>query len=472
MKKQHILFVLLFLIVLSNAVSEDLPRIDPLDFYSQISVVKSDLTEKQFVYAALLASGTGNIEVYTSKFTEAIDEIAAALPPGLSEYDKGEKILMLLHKQIFRRYREDQTRIDVVMDTGVYNCVSSAVFYMGAARTAGLPVQGVKTVDHAFISMEIDGRIVDVETTNIWGFDPGQKKEFTDSFTGSTGYNYVPPGHYSKRQNINDKELIGLILQNRIAGLQQMGNHRDAVPLAVDRYVLTGSEEARQDMFGAFSNYSSLLNSGGQYSAGIDFLASAIGKWGGNSKVHSALEALIHNYILSMLDNGKYDEAETYLNDLRGTGLVSVDAIRSSEEMIYDKKTVNYINSGKSYEEIQNFLDEIAGKGFLSQDKWADYTLYGITKEAERLVGTEGWLQAYLFVKNAPSGIQEKQKYRQLLENIKGNFVVVTHNSFADLFNAGKYDDAEKAVLKGLSLLPDNRTFLADLQLVRKKNSP
>lgn len=472
MKKQHIIRALLFTFISFALSSQDLPRLEPVALYSRLANVSGELTEEQFIEAAVIASGSENERTDRLRFRELIKDIVSSVPLSGGEYQRGEEILKSLHDGLFLRYDEDQTRIDNVLDTGTYNCVSSAVIYMAVGRAAGLDIRGVRTTDHAFISLRIESEIVDVETTNLWGFDPGQKKEFTDSFSGSTGYNYVPPGNYRLRQDITDRQMIGLILQNRIAGLQRRNNHRESVPLAIDRYALTGSPEAQKDMYDTFSNYSSLLNGSGQYEKGITFLRSAMDRWGRSEKVIQALEALLHNHLLSMIEQGRSSEAEVYLSEIAAEAYVRESAIESDRAMIYDRRTVDLLNSNENFDVVQSYLNKVYEEGFLSDSKWIDYTLYNYVKEAEIIANSSGWLDAYLFVKAAPLDIQSKSKYRQLLNSCKGNYVVTVHNRFADLYNSGQYEDAEAVVLRGLAIIPDDSTLKSDLQMIQRKKTP
>ena len=66
-------------------------------------------------------------------------------------------------------------------------------------------------------SVLVNGQQIDVETTNPFGFNPGARKDFTDSFGKVTGFAYVPPGNYSDRRSIGEKELLSLILYNRVS---------------------------------------------------------------------------------------------------------------------------------------------------------------------------------------------------------------------------------------------------------------
>lgn len=458
-------------IVLFKVSSQELPRIEADPYYLAIAGHSTELSEDEFIHASVYASGSDNPEQYILQFKELIGTLNQALTSGLTEYEKGEAILKYLHDNLFTVYEEDQTEIDTVLRTGRYNCVSSAVIYLAAGRAAGLNLQGVRTTDHAFVSLISSGSIIDVETTNIWGFDPGQKKEFKDSFSGSTGYNYVPPGNYRLRQDISDRQMIGLILQNRIAGLQRRNNHRESVPLAIDRFVLTGSREAGKDMYDTFSNYASRLNGIGEYEKGIDFLLKVMDVWGSSEKPLAALEALVHNQLLSLVEKGLSEDALDYLDRIASGNYLSDESIRTNRAMIYDRKTVDLLNAGQDFPVIEDFLRKTYEEGYLSNSKWIEYTVYNYIKEAERLANNQGWLQAYLFVSEGPSEIRSNSKYRQLLNSCRNNYIVTVHNSFADYFNSGRYDEAEAVVREGLAIAPDDKTLTSDLQLIQRKNT-
>jgi hypothetical protein len=81
---------------------------------------------------------------------------------------------------------------------------------------------------------------VDVETTILYGFDPGTKREFRDAFGKATGFAYVPPGNYRDRTAIDRRTLFSLVLANRIFDAESSGRFFEAVGLAADRWALLG----------------------------------------------------------------------------------------------------------------------------------------------------------------------------------------------------------------------------------------
>ena len=64
----------------------------------------------------------------------------------------GEALLVFLHGPdgVLRKYRASQTRVDILLDEGSFNCVSSALVYYVLARGLGMAVGAVGTRDHAF----------------------------------------------------------------------------------------------------------------------------------------------------------------------------------------------------------------------------------------------------------------------------------------------------------------------------------
>ena len=202
------------------------PELVPLPFSAQLSTIREPLPVETIVDAALEFSGASEASASAAK-----DKLVGLLRRFRDEVTNvteqaalGEKALIFLHRNLLTTYAVLQTRVDTALDTGVFNCVSSAVLYLIIARSVGLSVSGVRTTDHAFCAVLVNGQQVDVETTNPDGFNPGAKKEFTDSFGKTTGFRYVPPGNYADRRAIGGIHAGGY----RLAGVQpsRRGAHR------------------------------------------------------------------------------------------------------------------------------------------------------------------------------------------------------------------------------------------------------
>ena len=171
---------------------------------------------------SLEASGVpvGEREVYRNKLGVYVDDLTVLLEPLRDDYSKGEVILRYIYG-FLTKYEALQTRMDVMFQNGTYNCVSSGILYAVLARAFGFEATGVGTYDHAFVNLALaDGRHIDVETTSIYGFDPGQKKEFFDTFTSTTGLVYIPKKSYTQRESLRDVEFISLIFAKSLVYLE------------------------------------------------------------------------------------------------------------------------------------------------------------------------------------------------------------------------------------------------------------
>jgi hypothetical protein len=96
------------------------------------------------------------------------------------EKERGRRLLLAMHDQLLTDvYDEDQSALSVLLQTGVYNCISSALLYIVLAEEFGLQASGVIMPSHAFVQLSLsDGSVVEVETTSADGFDVIRDAQF------------------------------------------------------------------------------------------------------------------------------------------------------------------------------------------------------------------------------------------------------------------------------------------------------
>ena len=234
------LCIALFVSVALSAHLSASPRLSPDSRISDVSDYSAPLDPDEFARLALIASGTesAQIDALTARLHALRDELSARLPAGADGRMRAEAALGLLYERTLSRYSLLQTRLDAALLTGEYNCVSSAILFHYLAKTAGLAVGAVETPDHAFCTVEIEGKTIDVETTNPYGFDPGQQKELPSVQAAQKRYVLVPQTKYRNRKPVSDLRLIALVYNNRISALEQRGRYEEAVGLAVDAWKL------------------------------------------------------------------------------------------------------------------------------------------------------------------------------------------------------------------------------------------
>ncbi|HTO23008.1 MAG TPA: hypothetical protein VMQ10_11085 [Spirochaetia bacterium] len=397
-----------------------LPELNPLPLSQQLASLREPLPVETIVDAALEFSGASAAAASAAK-----DRLSGLLlkfrgeVADVSDQDAlAERALTFLHKNLFTTYSVTQTRVDTALESGVYNCVSSAVLYLALARSVGLSVAGVRTTDHAFDSVLVNGQQLDVETTNPYGFNPGARKEFTDSFGKATGYAYVPPGNYRDRRAIGEKELLSLILYNRVSEYMDGRQFKDALQPAVSAFTLMGSDETRKVMQIAFSNYVTWLSSRQEFAQAAQFMDAVRASFGGTVAIDPSRQELYHNWVVSLIDSRQYADAET-------------------------------------------LLGQPTTRAGMDDADWTSLSVALVQRQAQAEGDSSGSVAAAEVV---AQGLKKLGRQPALLQT----YEAYIHNAFAMLYNARRAVDAKAVVDQGLLVYPDSRMLLQDLDLARK----
>ncbi len=132
-------------------------------------------------------------------------------------------------------YREEQSQLSRLFSTGEFNCISSAMLYVVAARKLQLPVDGVVLPSHAFVQLRLPGGTVEVETTSFTGFDVPHDEafyssEYSDWFSARS---LAPPTYedYLDRDIVSPYELGIFNMINQHTAEAEMP-YRDRMRLA------------------------------------------------------------------------------------------------------------------------------------------------------------------------------------------------------------------------------------------------
>jgi hypothetical protein len=395
-------------------------ELTPLPLSQQLSSMREPLPVETIVDAALEFSGASDAGAVAAKsrlqalLLKFRGEVADVTDPAVL----AERALTFLHRNLFVSYSVLQTRVDTALESGVYNCVSSAVLYLVLARSVGLSVGGVRTPDHAFCTVLVNGQQVDVETTNPYGFNPGARKEFTDSFDKVTGYSYVPPGNYRDRRAIGEKELLSLILYNRVAEYVDGRALRDALQPAVSAFELMGSDETRATMTDVFTAYVDLLGDRRDFTQAVQFADAVKASFGGIVNLDRARSDLYHNWVVTLVDSQALSDAET-------------------------------------------LLAQPAARSALDDPDWMALSIEVVQRQAH-LQGDSGGAMAAAGV--VAEGLKKLGRQPALLQA----YEVYVHNAFAVLYNARRPQDAKAVLDQGLQIYPDSRMLLQDMDLARK----
>ena len=392
----------------------------PLPLSQQLSTMREPIPVETIVDASLGFSGASDTAAAAAKdrLSGLLLKFRGEVADVSDQAALAERALTFLHRNLFTSYSVLQTRVDTALETGVYNCVSSAMLYLILARSVGLSVGGVRTSDHAFTWVLVNGQQIDVETTNPFGFNPGAKKDFTDSFGKVTGYTYVPPGGYSDRRTIGEKELLSLILYNRVSEYMDGRSFRDALQPAVSAFTLMGSDETRQVMTIAFTNYISWMGARQEFPQAVQFTDAVRASFGGIVNLDQPRRDMYHNWAVSLLDTRQFSEADA-------------------------------------------LLAQPSAKAALDDQDWTALSVAVVQRLAQAQGDTGGNIAAAGVVADALKRLGRQPALLQTYE-------AYVHNAFALLFNARKAVEAKAVIDQGLAVYPDSRMLLQDLDIARK----
>lgn len=435
------------------------PRIP--DEAAKAAVMDSGL----FARMALVASGANDADMpaLLSHMEALASDLAKRLPADSDDAVKAESILSFLYEKTLTRYSEFQTRIDVALTDGAYNCVSSAILFSFLAKSAGLKTEGVETPLHAFCTVEIGGKKIDVETTNPYGFDPGARKELPSVIAAQKRYVLVPRNKYANRKPIDDRRLVALVYNNRISLLERKGGFEDAVGLAVDAWKLQDGQVAQKDLAGRFSNYAVSLSRAGRDSDGLDFIGTVIGLWGDYPGYREYAGSAV----------GKMINELTQRNDYAGAF-----ALLAARASLLDPATYADMNRGTTFNYLRFSIDSLsladslakieASRNALGAGDREKLVTYSYSREAERIARSGKWLDASAVLDDALRELPGQSDFVRQRTIYRQNYAIEIHNKAVDAYNSGDIDTVKALLDEGLSVMPDSALLKNDLDMTRQ----
>jgi len=468
------------------------PRIEPdpkaLEYYNIGR--ENAYSWEQLAEISLWASGNSapnNIE----RIRAAVTALHSSAEFPDSDRDKAEFILTYMHSNFLRTYMLYQTRLDTIFTNGSYNCVSSAALYIILCESAGIKTSGVMTREHAFVIVHVDGQDIDVETTNRYGFEPGNRREFHDQFGRLTGFSYVPAQNYRARQTITKIELISLILNNRIGDVERRNNFFDAVPLAVDRAALllgnslSVSNEAysseylfadpRKVLMDRLINYGATLLRANREEDGIRWAVLASPIYPDTERWQDFLLTAANNRIARFIRERKSTDARVFLEInklyLTETMYDQLDKIVIDAELL---GRANFITDAAEGNAILVDIEHARDNEKINESRAFELIIFTIQKTAAVLSaasppsGSRDWRAAIRYIESAISVYGINRELEQNLRTYRSNLATDYHNRFAAEWNRRNYDEAERILNEGLEEFPDNRQLLNNRQTVNR----
>jgi tetratricopeptide (TPR) repeat protein len=485
---RQIAISLFFLVLLGAGTAaqegNDFPSLDP-DPAAEAHARRGGRTWEDLAETGLWASG-GDAEeraALMGRLGEAVEELRNGPDLPRSPRERGEFILTWMHERFLRSYSLPQTRLDLLLTGGRYNCVSSAVLYLVLGNAVGLEIRGVMTRDHAFAALRAGDEWIDVETTNPYGFDPGKRREFHDQFGKLTGFAYVPARNYRDRADISPLELISLILSNRIAELERQNRFAEAVPLAINRAALLPGgppagdaaepapffEDPRRDLMNRLFNFGAFLLGNGREEEALRWAALAGARYPDEKRWQEFIFAAAHNRMVKQVRGGRLAEARESLNllapVLSAANFDRLDMVLIDTELV---DAASRIGSAGEAGAVIAAIDRAAGRKLLPHQRGGELRVFAVEKAAAVFSAAGDWPGAIAWLEDALERHGPSRRLERSLSNARSNLATDYHNRFAAAWNRRDREEAERILAEGLALFPRNRQLLSDKAAVER----
>ncbi|MCR4714954.1 MAG: hypothetical protein K5751_11340 [Treponemataceae bacterium] len=474
----------------SSDIPTQFPSIEPLFTAEEELGYSPDkiLTADEILTLSLLFSECSLSSVTArrafQKFERIKKEVSSPEYMQMSEEERGKAILMLLYKNTLFEYNEDQSKINTVFETGYYNCVSSALIYMAAAKAARLEVRGQKTPEHAFCSIYIKNKTtgkkhrIDVETTNPYGFNSGTTGTI-DYGDNMKLYYSVPASDYENRQEVSDKVFVGLVANNLCADYQKSGDYYSAIPSMGALYDLVKNEKSsaqhqiQEDFFGFPCSYihdvSIDLDSypASKYEEIVSWFASFIKRWGKNSALQDNMDAACNNLIYLCFQEKNYDLANTSFSKLKP--YISKKQLAESQEIITEILITSKTDGAEPYQKTEIIYDLLNSADLSSAQRKRLSTelentwLIILTERMNNCEFREGYQDSL----TAQTQLPESETFKQTTQIFYTDCIIDIHNAFVTQANSGNFKEAIKILEQGLSEFPDDQTLLNDVAILK-----
>jgi hypothetical protein len=480
MKNTCLGFFFLFMFILQPLAAQSFPSLEPdpkaLEYAER---AKNGLSWEDLAEISLWVSGANPLtpagrgrSSYLDTIKSAVNELLNDPDLPAEQRDRGEYIQAFMFKKFLKTYSEKQTRVDTVLSNGIYNCVSSAVIYTIFAKAAGLEARGVVTRDHAFVKVLIGGEAVDVETTNPYGFDPGNRKDFHDRHV--TGFAYVPARNYRDRTDVDALELVSLIFNNRITDLDTRGRFADAIPLALNRAALLSNSvnteyseffvDPQKMVMDRIFNYGAGFVQAGKENEALAWADLAQPRYPDPARWQEFVNAAVNNLLVKLVRANRIDEARNVLN-VQATKM-SPESFSRLDAMLAETDITRLVNAVKTIKDADAALAALdKAPSSVAADKLREMRLFTLIKKSEFIAKEQGWLPAIAFTEAAAAQYGPDPRMDGHLRAYRTNRVADLHNAFADAYNKRDIEKAKAIIGDALIEFPGNRQLLQDRDL-------
>ncbi len=357
--KYKVILFLTFLFISISLYGGDIEQITEIDknYKNLINDDFSKIASDDLIfYFSVVSEDTKNYEYYKKYFNSVLEKIDNKMQStSLTKREAAENLLILMHEFVTTKYSTNSTTISE-LSKGFFNCVSSSIFYGLLLKRYGFDFYGVYAIDHTFMVVTIDGKDIDVETTNKYGFEPGQKKAVLDDLGKITTYSYVPTKNYM-RKNIVYKDQFFLVTHNLIPDFSNQNNFIKALNLSYILFTYGNETTYSDELSISLNKYTNYLITNKKFEEAISVLDWYLSSIGNNSDILSMKVAVIQDYIRDWQDFNNFDKLKNYLDRELSLHVIDKNIVLDIYRYSYSK-TVSFFNSEHKYEKSFQLISD------------------------------------------------------------------------------------------------------------------
>ncbi len=409
----------------------------------------------------ILASGVPleKVDHYKIIIDELVGSIQSELRGRkLSRYDTAKYVFDYLHKNVFRMYKVNATRISDIFDSGSYNCASSTALYNVLLYRLGIQPKVIILPDHIFTVFYVDSYKVEVETTTKYGFDVVRNPKGIEEFVRLTAFSYVPEGK-GKRIEAGDEGLLSVLYADQVLIYKDVRNYEEILKASIKALMLMPNLDIvytnlRSAYVGLISKYNDLKDFDTMVKVGKE----ALTIFPGDRDIEDSIGVAYYNSVFLRINQGDFPGAFQRIIYIRNNDTAYYDSVRDLVGLLVQQWGISQISKG-DYEGVFNVIN----KGLMIDTNKTYYASVNLSYEAtKRLLANSKYDLAVLFHKKLlevfPSG-------KELVNNLG-----YVYNFWGiSLMNDGKLEDASFVFDRAIEDLPNDSVLRQNASLVYAK---
>jgi tetratricopeptide (TPR) repeat protein len=411
------------------------------------------LDEFSFDEALLVASGVvdpADRRRYVARLDQLAAEAEKTVDGAATKLEQGDRLLKFLHAQpMAAGYECNQTDLQMVLDTGRFNCVSSAALFNVLAERLGYKVRAVEIPQHCFSMFYAGSKWVDVETTNELGFNPSRDPAEREKLKKPNGVVFIPERDAHLRREVDELGLAAVIYYNHGVSFGKEKRHAQAtlasfIALGLD----PASESAAQNALAHVNSWALALKDGKKFEKAVKVVSLGLRAAPNDSTLLNNQKVIWQHYAQWEMQAGREEAAIAVLR--RAAAAVPESDFIVRQAYLIEEQAEPLLRAGKLQEAlavVERGISNVDPPAQQRLRKWRSAHVHNHLLRTMRENLRDGQYEAAL------SAVSQHAKW--LDANTVRSFQLQIYDTWAgDLAGKQKWQDAEAVYAEALQNLP------------------